>query len=88
MMTPTPPADCPRDDCPYDARIRRLEVDSALYHSTATSLQDAVEALNATVHELRDTINRGRGAVWLLILVSGAIGAAITTVSGWLKAHE
>ncbi len=69
------------------ARIERLEEqvgdlreDRARDSEAQEHLTGAVEALTAKVAELNDTINRGRGALWIIGGVgatAGALGAAI-----------
>lgn len=58
-----------------DLRINNAELAASLEH-----LAGAVKTLTVTVQELRDTMNKGRGALWMAMLLAGGIGAALTTV--------
>ena len=58
-----------------DLRINNAELATSLEH-----LAGAVKTLTVTVQELRDTMNKGRGALWMAMLLAGGIGAALTTV--------
>jgi len=69
-------------------RIRLLEREvtglreaNAVLATNIEHLTKAVEALAVTVQSLRDTVNRGQGAVsgmrWLWMTITGAIGAVL-----------
>lgn len=62
----------------HDERIRDLEKENASLTEAVGTLVKSVDHLSATVQDLRDTMNRGRGAVWVLIGVSTSIGAAVS----------
>ena len=51
---------------------------SAIDHLTA-----AVTTLTSTVQEFRDTLNKGKGVVWLFGVLAAVIGGAIS----WVTTH-
>lgn len=66
----------------HDSRILELErevgnlrVSNAALATSLDHLAGAVETLTRTVQDLRDTMNKGRGALWFAMLVSGAAGS-------------
>ena len=58
-----------------DLRVHNAKLITSMEH-----LVGAVEGLNSTVQELRDTMNKGRGALWFAMLLAGGIGASVTTL--------
>lgn len=63
-----------------EAQVTNLRVDNAGLATSVEHLAGAVKTLTETVQELRDTMNKGRGALWMAMLLAGGIGAALTTV--------
>lgn len=65
-----------------DERITQLEIENAKLATSLEHLTDSVKELTRTVQDLRDTMNRGKGALWIVVgastLVGGAISAAFT----------
>lgn len=68
-------------------RIRALETQvgdlreqRATLASDVEHLTKAVNDLTKTVTELRDMLNKGKGAWLVLVLVAGAVGATVSTV--------
>lgn len=65
-------------------RLRALEIAFAAEQATTTAaiehLTEAVNNLTQTVQEFRDTLNKGKGAVWLFGLVATGIGG----VASWV----
>ena len=65
-----------------EERLTALEIENAKLAVSLEHLTDSVKELTKTVQDLRDTMNRGRGALWVVVgastLVGGAISAAIT----------
>lgn len=68
-------------------RIRALErevIDLRLANqSLSTNIQHltkAVDSLAETVQGLRDTMNQGRGALWVAMTASGALGALAVVI--------
>lgn len=59
--------------------IRRIEVANASLATSVNHLSTSVIALTETVSVLRDTMNQGRGAMWLLMGAAGALGAVVAT---------
>jgi NADPH-dependent curcumin reductase CurA len=60
-------------------RVRQLEIANAQLATSVNHLAKSVEALTTTVQVLRDTMNQGRGVMWILMAASGAIGALVIT---------
>ncbi|MDW8258600.1 MAG: hypothetical protein RML32_04080 [Gammaproteobacteria bacterium] len=46
---------------------------------TLRHISEVVDDLRRTNQELRDALNKGRGALWLAMLAAGVISAAVTT---------
>ena len=63
-----------------EAQVTNLRVDNAELATSVEHLAGAVKTLTETVQDLRDTMNKGRGALWMAMLLAGGIGAALTTV--------
>jgi hypothetical protein len=63
-----------------EQRLRELEIANAALTRSVEHLAISVKTLTDTVQDLRDTINKGRGAVWLFMLAAGGVGAAVTTL--------
>lgn len=65
-----------------DERLTALEIENARLATSLEHLTDSVKELTRTVQDLRDTMNRGKGALWIVVgastLVGGAISAALT----------
>lgn len=68
-----------------EERFARLEETVALLREEKASLvagvdhlTSAVDKLNNTVETLNAAMNKGKGAVWTLVTVSGAAGALVT----------
>jgi hypothetical protein len=55
--------------------FRQLMVDHARLSESVEHLASAVTGLTGVVQEFRDTLNKGKGAVWLFGLVATALGA-------------
>lgn len=71
----------------HTERVHRLESDvSALRVSNATlsasldHLTQAVTTLTETVQVLRDTLNQGRGAMWLMMSLGAGLGGLCVVV--------
>lgn len=76
-----------------DERIARLEEtvsvlreDNASLSTSVAHLSASVEKLTGKLDELNNTMNRGRGALWVIIGASGVLGgllsAGISKVAG------
>lgn len=62
-----------------EREVGNLRVNNAALGTSVEHLAKAVETLTDTVGELRDTMNKGRGALWLAMIIAGAMGAAVAT---------
>lgn len=68
-------------------RIHRLEVEvvnlrvqHAEFNGALSSLTKAVDELREVVQDLRDTMNKGRGAVWLFMAGAAALGSLVSLI--------
>ena len=84
----------PMDHGPHHERVHHVErqvtdlrVANAALSASVEHLAKTVDVLNLTVQSLRDTINQGRGAVWVMVGAAGAVGALVTTVIGSFFKH-
>jgi len=64
-----------------EERVRDLEIANAALAVNITHLTNTVADLSRTVQDLRDTMNKGRGALWLALLAAGTIASIITTMA-------
>lgn len=62
-----------------EREVGNLRVNNASLGTSVEHLAKAVETLTSTVDELRDTMNKGRGALWVAMVLAGAFGAAVAT---------
>jgi hypothetical protein len=60
-------------------RVRSLEIANAKLATTVDHLSSTVTVLATTVQNLNDTMNQGRGALWLAMAVAGSVGALVAT---------
>lgn len=65
-----------------DLRIA-VASDRAATNAAIDHLTEAVRDLTKGVQEFRDTMNKGRGAVWLFGIMAAAIGGVIS----WMTTH-
>ncbi len=61
-------------------RVRSLEIANATLAANFEHLSETVRTLAATVNDLNNTMNKGRGALWLMMAVAGGLGAVVVTV--------
>lgn len=65
-------------------RLRALEIAFAAEQARTTAaiehLTEAVNELTKGVQEFRDTLNKGKGAVWLFGIVATAVGG----IASWV----
>jgi NADPH-dependent curcumin reductase CurA len=62
-------------------RVRSLEIANAKLATSVEHLSTTVTVLASTVQDLRDTMNQGRGALWLMMAAAGSVGAVIVTLA-------
>ena len=62
-------------------RVRSLEIANAKLATSVEHLSSTVTILASTVQDLRDTMNQGRGALWIMMAAAGSIGAIIVTIA-------
>jgi hypothetical protein len=58
--------------------VTDLRIANATLAASVEHLAKSVIALTKTVEVLRDTMNQGKGALWLIVAAAGGVGAAIT----------
>jgi hypothetical protein len=70
-----------------DARIARLEdglteslVQNARLANAVEHLSSSVTKLESTVGMLNDAMNKGRGAAWAVMLLSGLVGGSLAAL--------
>lgn len=63
-----------------DRDVVALKVSNAQLAVTVSNLAQQVQALQLVTSELTATLNRGKGALWGLMLIAGAIGGVLSTV--------
>lgn len=59
-----------------EATVSDLRVENAELTSAVTHLAGSVKGLDETVQSLRDTMNRGRGALWGIGGLASVLGGA------------
>lgn len=57
-----------------------LKVSNAELAGELRNLRDTVDKLDAAVNNLTETLNRGKGAMWGIMLIAGSLGASLTTI--------
>lgn len=62
-----------------EAEVTNLRISNATLSVAVEHLATAVKGLTETVQILRDTLNQGRGALWLALLAGGSISALLMT---------
>lgn len=54
-----------------------LQISNAELAISLKHLADSVDSLKETVQELRDAMNKGRGALWIMMLMSSLAGVGL-----------
>jgi hypothetical protein len=67
-----------------DRDVVALKVSHAQLAVTVAALTQQAQALQQTTKELTDTLNRGRGALWGIMFIAGAIGSVVPTALKWI----
>lgn len=63
-----------------EAEVTNLRISNATLSVAVEQLATAVKGLTETVQVLRDTLNQGRGALWLALLAGGSVSALFITI--------
>ena len=63
-----------------EAEVTNLRISNATLSVAVEHLATAVKGLTETVQILRDTLNQGRGALWLALLAGGSVSALFITI--------
>lgn len=61
-----------------EAEVVALKVANASLVTAVEHLSDTLAKLDRTVDDLRDAMNRGRGALWVIVGASTFLGGAIS----------
>lgn len=75
-----------------EERVHRLEIEvvnlriqHAEFNGALSSLEEAVDELREVVQDLRDTMNRGRGVIWLFGIGAAGLGSVLSAIlKKWL----
>lgn len=57
-----------------------LKVSNAELTGELRNLRGTVDKLDAAVNNLTEALNRGKGAMWGIMLIAGSLGASLTTI--------
>ena len=68
----------------HDTRIRELEIANERTVTVLEHVAEAVNGLNSTVQDLRDTMNKGKGALTGMLWLCGVMSAAVGGVISWV----
>ena len=60
--------------------VTELRIEHARLSESVEHLATAVTSLTGVVQEFRDTLNKGKGAIWLFGLVATGIGGVVSWV--------
>lgn len=63
-----------------EEKVTQLRITQGEFATSARHITTAVEELRKLVADLNNTMNRGRGALWMAMTAAGAFGAVLTTV--------
>jgi hypothetical protein len=61
-----------------EERVTGLRVENARLSESVQHLADAVSGLTGVVQDLRDSMNRGRGALWLFGIMAATVGGIVS----------
>lgn len=64
-----------------DRDVVALKVANAELAVEVKGLSKQVASLETAVKDLNDTMNRGKGALWGIMGIAGALGAVVSTVA-------
>lgn len=64
-----------------------MKVSNATLAVTLASLTAQVGQLERTLTTLNDTMNKGKGVLWLVLLIAGTLGAAASSVVKRVMEH-
>lgn len=57
-----------------------LKISNAELAGELKNLRKTVDNLELAVNKLTETLNRGKGAMWGIMLIAGSLGASLTTI--------
>lgn len=63
-----------------EGEVSDLKVELAKATTALSTTNKQLESLVGITGELRDALNKGRGAMWLIVGAAGAFGAVVTTM--------
>lgn len=61
-----------------EEHVTDLRVENARLSESVQHLADAVSTLTVVVQDLRDSMNRGRGALWLFGIMAATVGGLVS----------
>ena len=64
-----------------EEKVTQLRIAQGEFAASASHLAATVERLERLVGILNDTMNKGRGALWLAMVAAGGLGAATVTIA-------
>jgi len=65
----------------HENRIRALEVSQAVLEERTAVLTKSLDANTQAITELTETLNKGKGAWWVLAAISGTSGTAAAVLT-------
>ena len=67
-----------------EKEVIELRVSNATLSQSVESLADNVKGLTSVVQELRNALNKGKGALWAICSGSAVAGGIVATVAEWM----
>lgn len=64
-----------------EEKVTQLRIAQGEFATSAGHITAAVEKLEKVVNDLNDTMNKGRGALWLAMTAAGGLGAVTVTIA-------
>lgn len=64
-----------------EERIRQLEIAAGRISVSSEHLAQTVDKFSDVVQDLRDTMNKGRGALWAITAAAGIVGGMVSLVA-------
>ena len=61
-----------------ESKVTDLRIENARLSESVEHLADAVGGLTVVVQDLRDSMNRGKGALWLFGIMAATVGGLVS----------
>ncbi len=68
----------------HTEEIARLRERAAAQDTFNTSMKEDIQELTRAVHSLTSTIDRSKGALWVILGASGTVGGVTTAVAEFI----